>query len=114
MATTTTTPANDFPALEGRTVTQGHADVCATRGHATHTVAGVAQSECPRCGEHRIPARVTVLDVFAGRPEARTSYGNQRALAARDLGPTRECIHGDTLADGCPVCRMSGSVLVLA
>lgn len=58
--------------------------------------------------------RVTVVDVFGGRPEARTSYSNQRGLAARDLGRDVECIHGETLADGCRICRMSGSVLVPA
>lgn len=41
----------------------------------------------------------TVRDYCAGRPEARTSYSNQRGLAARD-------------PDGCLICRSSGSVLL--
>lgn len=49
---------------------------------------------------------------FDGKPELRTSYGNQRQLAARDLGPGTQCIHWATLADGCDVCRASGTPLV--
>jgi len=40
---------SDMPALEGRVITEGHADFCATNGHATHTLNGVAQTHCPRC-----------------------------------------------------------------
>lgn len=47
---------NDFPALEGRTVQQRHVDCCAEHGHATHTIDGVAQPVCPRCGEVTDPA----------------------------------------------------------
>lgn len=43
--------ALDYPALEGRTVTQGHADYCQAHGHATHNQDGVAQPHCPRCGD---------------------------------------------------------------
>jgi len=42
-----------YPAVTGGGVTQGHADACATYGHATHLVDGVAQPHCPRCGEAR-------------------------------------------------------------
>lgn len=42
--------ATDYPALEGRPVTQGHADHCATKGHATYTCDGVVGGTCPRCG----------------------------------------------------------------
>lgn len=41
----------DFPAAEGRTVTEGHAAICRERGHAVHRVDGVATGVCPRCGE---------------------------------------------------------------
>lgn len=46
-------PANlyDFPALTGRTVTQGHADKCRDQGHATWTFDGDPSEYCPRCGE---------------------------------------------------------------
>jgi hypothetical protein len=43
--------ANQFPALNGETVTEAHAAFCAERGHATHTVDGVDTGVCPRCGE---------------------------------------------------------------
>jgi len=45
-----------FPALTGDVVTEAHARVCAERGHATHTVDGVDQGYCPRCGEVTAPA----------------------------------------------------------
>lgn len=54
------------------------------------------------------------IDYFAGRPEARTSYSNQRQLAARDLGGNTRCVHDASLTDGCTVCRMSGSILLPA
>lgn len=43
----------DFPALEGRPVTEAHMRVCRERGHASHQVAGESTSTgvCPRCGE---------------------------------------------------------------
>ncbi len=49
---------------------------------------------------------------FDGKPELRTSYGNQRGLIERDLGPATECIHGATVATGCSACRRSGTPLV--
>lgn len=42
--------AMSYPALTGGVVTQGHTNYCASRGHATHTVEGVVQGTCPRCG----------------------------------------------------------------
>lgn len=51
---------------------------------------------------------------LAGKPEALTSYANQRGLAARDLGPDVLCAHGQRLADGCGSCRRSGCVLLPA
>lgn len=47
----TSTYAKTYPALSGQPVTQGHADHCAERGHAFHTIAGEVQDHCPRCGE---------------------------------------------------------------
>jgi hypothetical protein len=106
----------DYPATEGRTVTEAHARICAERGHATWTVDGTDTGRCPRCGEVTIPATTTrvVRDVFAGHPEIRTSYDNQRGLAARDLGGDVLCIHHATLNDGCRACRTSNSVLIPA
>lgn len=49
-------PAADFPLLDGRAVTQAHADYCAENGHARHEVDGQLTGICPRCG--------------AGRPDA--------------------------------------------
>lgn len=51
---------SDYPALDGRPVTQGHADICQREGHATHTVDGVDTGTCPRCGEVTIPNREPV------------------------------------------------------
>lgn len=45
--------ALDYPAIEGRPVTQGHADLCKAHGHASHVVDGIATPHCPRCGERR-------------------------------------------------------------
>lgn len=47
------TARNDFPAINGRVVTQGHADVCTEVGHAVHMIDGVPQMFCPRCGDAR-------------------------------------------------------------
>jgi len=49
----------DYPATgrgwqEWRLVCQGHADVCAIRGHATYTVDNRVQEWCPRCGEQTV------------------------------------------------------------
>ena len=42
--------ALQMPALTGDVVTERHTALCQTRGHATHTVAGVDTGTCPRCG----------------------------------------------------------------
>lgn len=44
--------SNAYPALTGEVVTERHARICRERGHATHTVDGVDQGSCPRCGEN--------------------------------------------------------------
>jgi hypothetical protein len=43
--------ALDFPALDGRPVTEAHVRDCRENGHAAHTVDGVPTGVCPRCGE---------------------------------------------------------------
>lgn len=48
--------ARDMAALNGTTVTQGHADYCEANGHAVHTVDGEVQPMCPRCGTFTGPA----------------------------------------------------------
>jgi predicted RNA-binding Zn-ribbon protein involved in translation (DUF1610 family) len=50
-------PSLDFPALEGRVVTEAHSRVCTERGHATHTIDGVSSGSCPRCGDVTNAAR---------------------------------------------------------
>jgi hypothetical protein len=40
----------DYPVPDGRTVLQGHTDVCTKFGHATYVKDGVDQGYCPRCG----------------------------------------------------------------
>lgn len=39
-----------YPALNGQTITEGHAQYCRDNGHAVHTVDGVKSTLCPRCG----------------------------------------------------------------
>lgn len=41
----------DYPALDGRTVTEAHARYCRENGHATHTTDGQTDTVCPRCGD---------------------------------------------------------------
>lgn len=45
--------AMSFPLAPGGdgNVMQGHADYCATWGHATDTRDGIVMSWCPRCGD---------------------------------------------------------------
>lgn len=45
--------ALSYPALNGEVVTEAHAAYCVDKGHAVHTVDGVEQAMCPRCGELR-------------------------------------------------------------
>ncbi len=48
-----------YPAINGETVTQGHADYCATNGHATYIKDDVESQFCPRCGADKA-AKVAV------------------------------------------------------
>lgn len=43
--------AMDYPAIDGRVVTEAHAKICASKGHAYFVKDGVNQNMCPRCGE---------------------------------------------------------------
>lgn len=58
----------DFPAADGRPVTEAHARYCADRGHAAHVINGVTSSICPRCGDERRPSTVE-LKLAATRRE---------------------------------------------
>lgn len=67
MTNTTTAPsaALDFPALDGRPVTEAHAARCASQGHATHLVDGASSGVCPRCGEvSSAPSDATDVSAF--------------------------------------------------
>lgn len=44
-----------YPAMEGKTVTQEHADWCEKYGHATATKDGVVDERCPRCDAWTAP-----------------------------------------------------------
>lgn len=44
-----------YPAIEGETVTQEHADWCEKYGHATATKDGVVDERCPRCDAWTAP-----------------------------------------------------------
>lgn len=56
MTTTASIPAHlqhyvlDMAASSGRTVCQGHADVCAILGHGHNLRDGIERGTCPRCG----------------------------------------------------------------
>ena len=69
------------PALNGETVTQGHADYCATNGHMTHTVDGVDQGFCPRCGES------TMVKI-----EMRTETNGERGMIVTEAQPRSRAI----------------------
>lgn len=59
---------------EGRVVMQGHADYCAENGHARHTVDGVEQVFCPRCGEPSDADPLPVSEAESRLAEARSSF----------------------------------------
>jgi len=76
----------DFPALDGRPVTQAHTDKCARDGHASHKRDGVDAGVCPRCGAVTAPAEPVELEVertdtadpmsgdYLGEPEAEARW----------------------------------------
>jgi len=41
----------DFPAVDGRVVTEAHAKICRERGCSTYVKNGIDMGFCPRCGE---------------------------------------------------------------
>lgn len=41
----------DFPAVDGRVVTEAHAKICRDRGCSTYVKNGIDMGFCPRCGE---------------------------------------------------------------
>jgi hypothetical protein len=75
------------PAINGETVTEGHAQYCRDNGHMTHTIDGVDQGFCPRCGECLIdePTREAAVKLFAEEAEA-----NRKAFLAAGLELTHE------------------------
>lgn len=40
----------DYPAIDGRPVTEAHARICREEGHTTYVRDGVDMGTCPRCG----------------------------------------------------------------
>lgn len=42
--------ALDYPAAEGRVVTEAHAKLCADKGHTSYVKNGIDMGICPRCG----------------------------------------------------------------
>ena len=102
----------DFPAVNGRPVTQAHANLCETRGHATHTVNGVDSDLCPRCGADKSTIilaespRITVLELVAieyydnGIPSALPNGNPFKAYAENH----RWGYHGANNNRNCPVC----------
>lgn len=55
----------DMAALNGKTVCQGHADVCELIGHGKNLRNGVEQGSCPRCGFVTVPANFTTEPINA-------------------------------------------------
>lgn len=57
----------DYPALDGRPVTEAHARRCYEYEHATHKVDGKDTGVCPRCGEVKTcNAMFCILDTHEG------------------------------------------------
>ncbi len=54
------------PALNGEVVTEGHANYCAANGHMHHTVDGVEQGICPRCGEVTVTEEAITVERAVG------------------------------------------------
>lgn len=107
IATPSVTPVRavhslDYPALDGRVVTQAHADYCQANGHATYKRDGVDTGMCPRCGEMRQPSWQAIAEVsYATR--ARQTWADARGYDRRypngDTTPT-PAGWGTTPADG--------------
>lgn len=81
--------ALSYPSITGETVTQGHVDYCKTKGHATHTVDGVAQIHCPRCGEVREDmVKIEIRTETNGEKGKITTEAQPRSRAIRVLAET--------------------------
>lgn len=77
----------DHPAVNGRPVTEAHAQYCRDNGHASHTVDGITSPVCPRCGDRRTGQIVVdgrLVNVHNAAPSA-------EAEAAHDMPLTDEC-----------------------
>lgn len=57
--------ALDYPAINGRPVTEAHAKYCRDNGHAKHLNNGVRVPYCPRCGDLVESANVKIYEVLA-------------------------------------------------
>lgn len=82
----------DFPAIDGRVVTEAHSAYCRQHGHATHTVDGVAQEFCPRCGDRVAPEVTTpTIDVQFSEStvDAMASVVNDAIAKYLNAGGTR-------------------------
>jgi hypothetical protein len=72
-----------FPALVHGVVTERHANICRTQGHARHSVDGVDTGSCPRCGDVTEPAKL-----------CRKCHGSGvKESSAGGHGHTEECRH---------------------
>lgn len=82
----------DYPAIDGRVITQGHADYCATNGHATYLKEGVKMGFCPRCGAVTEPANLRVWWYKAGTNE--TEEGELLGFVEGDRSKARVNVRG--------------------
>lgn len=76
--------ALETPALHGDVVTEAHAQMCREHGHMTHTVDGVTQHVCPRCGESTVEQsapQATTQSLFETRVEHYRARGEDYATA---------------------------------
>lgn len=72
----------DMAALNGETVCQGHADVCAIVGHGKNLRNGIEQGTCPRCGVVTAEAPRSAHIIY------RIGKGKARMILTQRVGAT--------------------------
>lgn len=83
----------DYPAYDGRTVTQAHSNICASKGHAYLTIDGKPSEMCPRCGEMDAPVQPGLITgVKVGDVVKYNGY------AAEVITVDTDCIHVASIA----------------
>jgi hypothetical protein len=78
----------DFPALDGRAVTEAHDRICAERGHARHTRNGKDSGLCPRCGRLTLPALAALTLGLSFPGDKRPNGAGKCWKSSAELGRT--------------------------